>query len=61
MSDGSDCPYCGYPVSTVEDQLRATDRAKIAKLSDEVRELRVTVARLRGSLGATQRGDGGPG
>lgn len=42
------CPYCGYPLTTAEPARRAVDGDTIECLSQEIRQLRETVARLRG-------------
>lgn len=48
MSSNS-CPYCAYPLGMAEAQRSTTDAQAIEQLSREVRQLRETVARLRGS------------
>ena len=49
MRETAPCPYCGrQPGETEAGQARA-DKQRIEDLSREVRQLRETVARLRGS------------
>ncbi len=43
------CPYCGYPLTTAAPARHAVDGDTIETLSQEVRQLRETVARLRGT------------
>jgi transcription initiation factor IIE alpha subunit len=47
MSRSTSCPYCGYPLTTAEPTRRAVDGDTIETLSQEIRQLRETVARLR--------------
>ncbi|MQA14795.1 MAG: hypothetical protein GEV09_11645 [Pseudonocardiaceae bacterium] len=47
MSRSTSCPYCDYPLSTAEPARRAVDGDTIESLSQEIRQLRETVARLR--------------
>lgn len=54
MSRSTSCPYCGYPLTTAEPARHAVDGDTIQSLSQEIRQLRETVARLRGV------GEGGP-
>lgn len=49
MSRNTSCPYCGYPLTTAEPDRVAVDGDTIESLSQEVRRLRETVARLRGA------------
>lgn len=51
MSRSTSCPYCGYPLTTAEPARRAVDGDTIESLSQEIRQLRETVARLRGTRG----------
>ena len=49
MSELSLCPYCGLPMPTAERPDIADQVAVIESMEREIRQLRETVARLRGS------------
>ena len=49
MSEQSVCPYCGLPLPVAERPDDADQVAVIESMNREIRQLRETVARLRGS------------
>jgi hypothetical protein len=49
VSELSVCPYCGLPMSVAERPDNADQAAVIESMNREIRQLRETVARLRGS------------
>jgi hypothetical protein len=49
VSERSVCPYCGLPMPVAERPDSADQAAVIESMNREIRQLRETVARLRGS------------
>ena len=49
VSERSVCPYCGLPMPAAERPDNGDQAAVIESMNREIRQLRETVARLRGS------------
>jgi len=49
MTEQSVCPYCGLPLPVAERPVHADQMAVIESMNREIKQLRETVARLRGS------------
>jgi hypothetical protein len=49
VDEQSACPYCGLPIPVAEQPDNAEQAAVIESMKREIRQLRETVAMLRGS------------
>lgn len=49
MSRELNCPHCGCPLLTTTDAVRVPEADTVQLLSQEIEQLRATIARLRGA------------